>query len=236
MTKTVTIHQPQYLPWIPYFAKILAADEFIFLDNVAFQKNGVQNRNQIKTPNGRIWLTVPVKQSLGQKINETVIANPKQLEKHMKAIAINYKKAPYYDEVYSLLSDNLKTSTTDLAGLNIQLTRTILDYLGFQGKTVIASDIYQGDEINSVLIRRLCQLSDADIYLSGHGGKNYMDLDDFTANKIKVLFHNYQVKPYQQLYPKLEFMSDLSIIDLLFNNGKASAEIIQQGQLPCEQF
>ena len=66
----VAVHQPQYLPWLPYFLKIENADLFIFLDTVAFQKNGIQNRNKIKTAQGGQWLTVPVRQNLGQKIEE----------------------------------------------------------------------------------------------------------------------------------------------------------------------
>ena len=61
----VGIHQPHYLPWLPYFIKIAKCDIFIVLDNVDFQKNGLQNRNQIKTDKGYQWLTVPVEHKLG---------------------------------------------------------------------------------------------------------------------------------------------------------------------------
>src|SRR5262249_2175495 len=55
---TVAIHQPQYLPWAPLLAKAAACDVWVHLDSVPFQKNGVQNRNRIKTPQGPCWLTV----------------------------------------------------------------------------------------------------------------------------------------------------------------------------------
>ena len=95
----VSIHQPQYLPWLPYFQKIEESDLFIFLDNVDFQKNGLQNRNQIKTANGAQWLTVPVKQSLGQKIVETRIANSNLWrKKHWQTIRQNYGKAQAFSQ------------------------------------------------------------------------------------------------------------------------------------------
>ena len=65
----IGIHQPQFLPWLPYFLKIEACDYFVFLDIVDYQKNGLQNRNQIKSINGKQWLTIPIKNKLGQKIN-----------------------------------------------------------------------------------------------------------------------------------------------------------------------
>lgn len=235
MSKVVTIHQPQYLPWIPYFAKILAADEFILLDNVQFQKNGVQNRNQIKTPNGKMWLTVPVKHEFGQKIKDTMIANQQQICKHLKSIRINYQKSPYFDEVFFLLSEHLSEPVSNLSELNSKLIIAILNYLGYKGKIVYASALYDGDAKGSQLILELCKAAKAEFYFSGHGGKNYMDIDKFKNNSINVLFHNYKVPMYHQLYPKLDFMGDLSIIDLMFNVGEESMNIIQQGQLLCEK-
>ena len=83
----ISIHQPQYLPWDNFFKKIKKSDCFIFLDNVEFQKNGLQNRNQIKTSNGPIWLTVPIKQKHGQKISDVEIDNSKDWKKkHWKTI------------------------------------------------------------------------------------------------------------------------------------------------------
>ena len=65
----VAIHQSQYHPWINYYIKISKADYFVFLDDVQFQKNGLQNRNKIKTLTGEQWITIPIKQSLDQKIS-----------------------------------------------------------------------------------------------------------------------------------------------------------------------
>ena len=64
----ISIHQPQYLPWLPYFSKIARSDVFVFLDNVQYQKNGIQNRNELKNSNGRFWLTVPISAKFGEKI------------------------------------------------------------------------------------------------------------------------------------------------------------------------
>ena len=93
----ISIHQPQYIPWLPYFLKIANSDCFIFLDSVDFQKNGIQNRNKIKTAQGEQWLTVPVKQHLGQKIYDTAIDDSKNWKKkHWQTIKQCYSKAPLF--------------------------------------------------------------------------------------------------------------------------------------------
>ena len=73
--RKVSIHQPQYIPWPAYFDKIFQSNVFVFLDDVQFQKNGLQNRNQIKTPQGKTWLTLPINHSFGQLINEVNISH-----------------------------------------------------------------------------------------------------------------------------------------------------------------
>ena len=73
--KIVAIHQPNFLPWIGYFYKIVKSDIFVFLDNVQYTKNSFINRNKIKTSQGEMWLTVPVSFSFGQLIRKVRINN-----------------------------------------------------------------------------------------------------------------------------------------------------------------
>ena len=93
----VSIHQPQYMPWLPYFSKIASADTFVFLDKVQFQKNGLHNRNELKNSNGRFWLTIPVSANLGDKLNDVKISDQRWSKKHIKSIKINYGKSGYID-------------------------------------------------------------------------------------------------------------------------------------------
>ena len=93
----VSVHQPQYLPWLGYFDKIDKADAFVLLDNVQFKKNEWQNRNKIKAAAGGQWLTVPVMYRFPQLINEVEINNRERWQhKQQQALISNYKKAPYW--------------------------------------------------------------------------------------------------------------------------------------------
>lgn len=224
----VAIHQPQYLSWVPYFDKILQSDMFVLLDNVQFQKNGLQNRNQIKTKDGLLWLSIPVQHHFGQLISETCIADRKATRRHVKTLEMAYKKSPFYSEIGGLIFPVLNGEIDNLSDLNCELIKRILCYLDYKGEIRRASTL----EVNgkgSDLVLNVCKRLRATTYLSGVGGKNYMNLDDFARDGIVVRFQRYQNVAYPQLNG--DFVGDLSIIDLLFNQGKGSLKTIQQGRL-----
>ena len=97
--KIAGIHQPQYFPYLGFFHKIAHSDVFIALDHVQFQKNGLQNRNKIKSASkeGTQWITVPVRHHLGQAINETQMDDTASWQKkHWSAIVSNYSRARFF--------------------------------------------------------------------------------------------------------------------------------------------
>ena len=222
----ISIHQPQYLPWDNFFKKIKKSDCFIFLDNVEFQKNGLQNRNQIKTSNGPIWLTVPIKQKLGQKISDVEIDNSKDWKKkHWKTISENYNKSSYFDNFKENFQNIFLSDWNNLSELNIKIILEILMILNIKTKIYKASDLKVQGRSTELLVN-LCKKIKSKTYLSGEGGKNYLDLEKFKEAGIKVIFEkNINQKPYKQNHDKLGFMKNLSIIDNLFNNGKKALEL-----------
>lgn len=228
--KRITIHQPQYIPWVPYFDKILQCDEFVFLDDVQFQKNGLQNRNQIKGPQGSQWLTIPVKHNFRQLICETRIVSKKEVTNHLKTLGMNYKKAPYFDEIFALMTDCYEIMSDNLSDFCCALIVKYLDYLGYEGQILKSSDL-NVDGKASDLVLSICMECQADIYLSGQGGKDYLDLEKFEEAEICLEFQNYQAQEYRQCFPEAGFCQNLSIIDLLFNEGKNSLAIIENGRI-----
>lgn len=226
--RVVSIHQPQYLPWIPYFAKIVQSDVFVILDSVQFQKNGVQNRNQIKTAQGAAWLTVPVKHDFGQAIQDVEIADRHAVEKHIKTLQANYAKAPYFTEMAAVLNPILQQEHRHLVALNSSVLRAILTVLEYRGEVICASQL-KSDGVASELIVNLCRAVHATEYLSGSGGKAYLQLDEFMRADIQVTFQSYPAWEYPQCFPKIGFVKDLSIVDLLYNVGPAARTMILQG-------
>ena len=111
--KTIAIHQPNFIPWIGYFAKILAADEFIFLDTPQFSKGSFQNRVQIKTPQGSTWLTANVKKEKESFVPSNIVKLAdfdRWKVKHLKTIQANYSKSTNFSFFYEQLTDFYENS------------------------------------------------------------------------------------------------------------------------------
>ncbi len=222
----VTIHQPQYLPWLGYFDKIIKADAFCYLDNVQYKKNEWQNRNRIKTVQGRQWLTVPVSYRFPQKINEVKINNTVNWKrKHLQAMITNYSKAPFFLEYIGFFEEVYAKDWELISELNVYLTDRMREMLNIQEKqTVLASTLSLGDDPTDRLID-ICKALGGDTYLSGQDGAKYMNLERFKANGIEVIVQNFIHPEYPQLFG--DFVSHLSIVDLLFNCGPETLERIK---------
>lgn len=226
------IHQPQTFPWLGYIAKLLQADVFVLLDTVQFKKNEWQNRNKLKTPNGWQWLTVPVRHQFGQTIAQVEInTTANWRHKHLQTFKTYYARAPYFDAYLPELETLYAREWHFLAPFNIAGIQWILNQLEIDRKLVIASQlpsISNRQEITADerLVRIVRQMQ-ADTYLSGAGAREYLNQALFPAKDIDLLFQNFVHPTYAQLHG--EFVSHLSVLDLLFNHGPASKKIIQGG-------
>ena len=227
-----SIHQPQSFPWLGYFAKIMASDIFIILDNVQYKKNEFQNRNKIKYNEAAHWLTIPVKYNFGQLINEIKISD--NIDWHRKIInslQTYYAKSPYFRQFFPGLVEIIEKDYRSLSKFNIDFILWILKLLEVDTSIIISSDIISTEDIlelpRSEKLMQLTKKSGASLYLSGQGGKDYLDEEIFKKNKIKIKYQNYIHPEYSQIGKK--FVSHLSILDLLFNEGSKSNKIISKG-------
>ncbi|MBD3224046.1 MAG: hypothetical protein GF313_04915, partial [Caldithrix sp.] len=224
------MHQANYLPWIGYFYKMMQSDVFVYLDNVQYPRGqSFAARNRIKTPNGPSYLTVPISLPKGQKgkasYREVGFSDERWKDKHLKSVSLNYKKAPFFDEVMALYEGQLSKSHDALPDLNMDLIEAIADYLSIDTKRVRLSQLLKDHGQKTELIIDICQALPADAYLSGTGGgKAYNDEQQLQDAGIELLYSDFKHPVYNQLWG--DFVSHLSIIDLLFNHGKESTRII----------
>ena len=226
----LTAHQPVYLPWLGLFHKIALADVFCLFDIVQYQRKDFNNRNKIKTSVDSIWLTVPVKSSgrLNSIITDIEIINDGWHKKHLKSIELNYKKTPYFDQYYYDLKKILDTSYQYLVDLNFDILVYLLNALNIDTKTVKASDyLFKG--VKSELVLDMCIQLNADIYIFGENGKNYANIDTFTSSGVDPYFQAYNHPVYNQA--KGRFMPYMSVLDLLFNEGQNSNNIIMSDNI-----
>ncbi|MDP2729862.1 MAG: WbqC family protein [Dehalococcoidales bacterium] len=221
------IHQPNYLPWMGYFYKIVNCDIFVFLDNVQYTKNGYINRNMIKTPQGAAWLTVGVltKSRHGQLVSEVEINNslPWSII-HQKSMFQSYSKAPYFKNYASFFQEIYARKWERLVDLNEALIKLICQILGINTvKFLFASELNVSGHSTELLVD-ICQAVDCDIYFSGPSGQDYMDEQFFVNQRITLRYSDFKHPAYNQLWG--DFVPNMSIIDLLFNEGEKSLEIL----------
>jgi hypothetical protein len=223
----VAVHQPQYLPWIGYFDKMRKADVFCYLNDVQYKKNEWQNRNRIKTVQNWQWLTVPVRYRFPEKINEVRINHTTHWsKKHLQALKTNYSRAPYFKSYISIFEDTFSREWELVSELNIHLIECLKDALQMKKKTtIISSELTLREEPTDRLID-ICKAVGADTYLAGQGGADYMDAARFEENGLKVIMQEFTHPVYPQLFK--DFKSHLSIVDLLFNCGPESMNVIRE--------
>jgi hypothetical protein len=227
----LSINQPAYLPWLGYFDRIVRSDVHIVLDHVQFEKNSMTNRNKVKTSQGWKWLTVPVssKGKFGELgiSNLKIPQNTKWEKKHWNTIRDSYSKTPFFKE-HSKFFETIYSKEWDKLGpLMVKTTSYLLDALSISTKIIRSSEL-DPKESKSELILELCKKAGATTYLSGPFGRDYLDLIQFQEHGIDLQFQDYQHPTYKQMHG--EFLPYMSTIDLLFNEGSKSLDILTGGQ------
>lgn len=215
----VSIHQPDYIPWLGLYYKIAHSDTFVYLDDAQYSNQGDHNVNKIKTSQGEFKLKVPVEQHLGDLICDVRTKNELGWqEKHLKTILMNYSKAPYFNCIFPKIEEIIRGHQGSIAKLNIEINRYICEGFGFKTK------IYKSSEINIKSAREervidICEYFGATEYLSGNGAKVYQKEEHFIDRGIKLTYLDYKPIVYKQLWPKVGFLPYMSVIDYIFNCG-----------------
>jgi hypothetical protein len=221
----IAVHQPHYLPWLGYFDKMLKADAFCYLDNVQYKKNEWQNRNRIKTDRGWQWLTVPVHYRFPQKICEVCIDNTaKWKHKHLQALKTYYGKAPYFSRTFQLFERVLAQKWQSLSELNIELAEQLRQCLGLGHKTTARASHLNLSEDPTERLIDICLALGGDTYLSGPDGLAYMNAERFRQRGLRIEVQAFEHPVYLQRFG--EFISHLSVLDLLCNCGPDSLAVL----------
>lgn len=223
----VAILQSNYIPWKGYFDLIASVDQFVILDCVQFTRRDWRNRNKIKTPQGLLWLTVPVCSSglFEQTIKETKISGTAWADRHWNSLTMNYRKAPFFREIADVIEPIYRKNHIYISELNRDLMTAILGYLEI--KTIVRNSAefeLPDDRIDRLV--EICKQIGASEYISGPAAKSYIDEGSFGQWGIKVRYMDYSgYMPYKQLWG--EFIHEVSVVDLLFNHGKRSSQYMK---------
>lgn len=228
MTKKVSIHQANYLPWIGFFHKLSKSDCFVLLDIVDYSKNNIINRNKIKTSNGVAYLTIPIEHKFFRKplIDVFLPENSAWAKKHWKTIETNYTKSDFFDSYKDFFKSIYETPPEKLVKLNEKIILFLLKEFKIDVEIVKASELNINQSLKKTdLLLDILRKVNATAYLSGIGGKDYLEEEKFSDIRLEYL--NFKHPVYGQLHGK--FIEGLAAIDLLFNEGSKAEKFVKNG-------
>ncbi|WP_159017371.1 WbqC family protein [Cognatiluteimonas profundi] len=229
MPKRVAIVQSSYIPWKGYFDLIRSVDEFILYDDMQYTKRDWRSRNRIKTPNGLLWLSIPVevKGKFDQRICDAQVVGHDWVETHWRTLQHAYGKTPFFADYRAEIEDAYARCAreTSLSRINYELIRVMCRMLEIRTTLTWSMD-YQQQQGKTERLLSICQAAGADRYLSGPAAKDYMDVHLFESAGVQVAFADYTGYPeYAQPHPPFEHA--VSALDLLFSAGPGAANFMK---------
>ena len=212
----VSMHQPNYLPYLGFFQKMAAAELFIFLDVVQLTEGGYTRRVRIRTKEGSDWLSIPMpgENRLAPIDQARLLADERWRKKHRNLLTANYDRAPFFDREF--VEDYYRRPFTTLREMNEHGIRFLMGRLGLSTPTLRSSDLPVDRTLKSTeLLVEILSRAGADVFISGASGRNYLDESRFTEAGIELRYLDFHPQPYPQRWPG--FVPYLSALDLVFN-------------------
>lgn len=211
--------QPYFMPYIGYFQLMKAVDKYVVYDDVNYIKGGWANRNHILINGEKEMFTVTLQKASPNKLfNEIVIGD--DFKKLMKTLQMNYSRAINFDQTMVLMERIISFPNKQLAVFIANSFREILSYLSVETEILMSSEIPKDNSLRGKdKIIQICEILGADTYYNAVGGKNLYDQEEFREHGITLNFVDSLPQVYSQLHTR-EFVSGLSMIDVLMNNTK----------------
>ncbi len=232
--KLVAIHQPNFFPWLGYFAKICRSDLFVYLDHVENNPRDPLWTKRVKVIVNKVeyWLTIPLsrpRSSAFLPINEMRISTGNFEKKHLRTIEQSYGKAPFFKEVFPLVEAFYAHPDQRVANRNIDFIENVRKKLHINTHTVRSSH-YEWCSKSTDLLIEILRRFDGTAYLCGGGASAYQEDEKFESAGLGLIYQNFSHPNYQQFSTE-RFIPGLSIIDPLMNCGLEGTEKLLKGNL-----
>jgi hypothetical protein len=219
-----------FFPWVGMFEQIRLADVYVHYTDVQFSKGSFVNRVQIKTANGSKWLTVPLRDlALGMTIAEVLIDDSQDWRRrHRELLKQSYAKAPFVDEMLGLVDTVYGSDSKTIGQLSKASLAAVVDYFGLgASRRFLTIEELAVPGSGSERVLDIVRALGGTEYVSGMGGKQYLEHEQFAAAGIEVQYMDYRKAPYPQLHG--EFTPYVSVLDLIANMGAEGERYINSG-------
>jgi len=213
---TLVAHQPPYLPHAGFVDKVAQADVWVVQDDVQFARADWQHRNRIRTAAGWRWLTIPVHAHGRPRIDEVTVADRLWARRHRRAVEQWYRRSPYRERLAPLWELAHELRGAPLWRITLEMTQLLLRQVGVTTPAVLESGLGLTEAETRTPTDRLialCRRLGCATYLSGPGGRSYLDEPEWAASGLELRWQQFTPPRYGQLHPG--FVSGLSVVDLL---------------------
>jgi hypothetical protein len=222
---TLAIMQPYFFPYIGFWQLIRAADRFVILDDVNYINRGWVNRNRILVNGVPTFVTVPLAHASQNKHICDIGLQPENYWRIrlVRSIEITYRRAPYFEEVFPLIARLIAHEADGLAGYLAHQLEELSAFLGIETEWVPSSRRYgNGHLTGQQRILDICIREQASTYVNLPGGQSLYDAMTFQQSGIALRF----LKPMPISYRQraAEFVPNLSLIDVLMENGRSGTQ------------
>ncbi|WP_158678618.1 WbqC family protein [Streptomyces sulphureus] len=226
-------HQPDYLPYPGFFARMLEVDAFLLVDHVQFEKKSFQSRNRIAGPHGQTLLSVPVRARgrFHQACAEVETADPegRWRTKHWRSLVACYRSAPHFARHAAFFESLYARRWELLVDLNLAVIRYLRRCFAIETPLSRSGPLGLTGR-KTALLTEMCRRTGADTYVSGPGGRLYVDDAELAAAGVASTYSTY--RPVRYARGRLPFHPQLSAVDLLFHQGERAADLLRESVAP----
>jgi len=235
--KSIVISQPMFFPWVGMFEQMRLADVYVHYDDVQFSKGSFTNRVQIKTAQGIRWLSMPLRDlHLGQEIRDVLVDDRQDWRrKHLQTLEQAYAGALFRDEMLGLADEVYRSPADRVSDLAAASMEALRRYFGLANPSeILWSSRLRIPGESSARVLAIVKLLGGNVYITGHGARNYLDHELFEREGVRVEYLDYEKLPYPQLHG--EFTPYVSALDLIANQGSAGVRVICSTSLLWRDF
>jgi len=234
----ITIHQPDMLPWLGLFNKINKADLWVILDHTTNNPRDAAfwgRRVKILVNGEGKWLSLPLKKPetpgvIGIPIYEMEFNNaePKIYLDALRSVELNYKKTPFFKEIFPLVERFLLSQEMNMTKRNLAFMFQLMELLDIKTEICFSSEM-DCQEKSTALLVEILNKKQGTTYLCGGGAGGYQQDELFHAAGMEVIYNSFNHPVYNQMNSP-EFVPGLSIIDALMNVGiSETKKLIRNG-------
>ena len=228
MGRIVSIHQPNFFPWLGFFDKIVRSDAFVLLDDVQFPKKGGTwiNRVNLLVQGQAHWATACIVRNYHgfRAINQMEFQSAEPWrEKVLKTVVGNYSKWPHFKETVDFFEPLILNSENNIAAYNSRAILAIASQLGIPKEKFYWSSKLPHEGAANELLISLTKAAGGDTYMCGGGADGYQDENTFKESGVVLRHQDFEHPQYPQVGAS-GFVAGLSIIDAIMSVGWAGSK------------